>query len=134
MSEQPRVTSQPVALRGRLGIDGYESENREWLDTLTEPFQGRRAGRDPMDIPVATLTAAGHGPRRTFAVVQALGDIPLPAGIREYADLRRICLDCAETVGDVRRCSVIDCPVWPYRMGRNPHNPQRGRRPFQAAP
>ena len=28
---------------------------------------------------------------------------------------------------EVRRYAVYDCPAWPLRMGRNPHNPARGR-------
>jgi hypothetical protein len=31
---------------------------------------------------------------------------------------------------EIRRCDIIDCSVWPYRLGFNPHNPKRGKNPF----
>jgi hypothetical protein len=34
-------------------------------------------------------------------------------------------------VPEVRRCAIIDCPLWPYRMGKNPHNPKRGANPLR---
>lgn len=111
---------------------GYAPENVGHLDHLTEIADGRRVGRDPMALPVDVLTAAGHGPRRTTRIVSALGDVPLVDGLRRYKDLRRQCLACAENAAEVRRCAIIDCPVWPYRMGRNPHNPSRGVNPFAA--
>jgi hypothetical protein len=39
-------------------------------------------------------------------------------------------LSCAENAAEVRRCAIINCPLWPYRMGRNPHNPKRGKLPI----
>ncbi len=50
---------------------------------------------------------------------------------RTYKELRRVvCAGCAENMAEVRRCAVTNCPIWPYRMGRNPHNPRRGKNPF----
>jgi hypothetical protein len=94
----------------------------------------RRIGLDPMAVPLDVLTAAGHGPRRTAGIVSALAtalELDL-GGLREYRDLRGYCLGCAENSAEVRRCAVINCPFWPYRMGRNPHNPKRGTNPFEA--
>jgi hypothetical protein len=91
----------------------------------------KRIGRDPMSLPTELLNAAGHGPRQTRAIVSAMGDVALVDGLKSYKDLRRQCLACAESAAEVRRCICIDCPIWPYRMGRNPHNPKRGRNPFQ---
>jgi hypothetical protein len=34
--------------------------------------------------------------------------------------IRAKCLDCAYTPGEVRRCVVVDCPLWPLRMGSIP--------------
>ena len=51
-------------------------------------------------------------------------------GIRRHKDIRRYCQRCVENDAEVRRCTTINCPFWPYRMGRNPHNPRRGRNPF----
>jgi hypothetical protein len=127
---QPRSMARPVSLKGRMTRKGYEPENHFWLETLTEMVNGRRAGRDPLKIHPDLLALAGHGPRRTRSIVAALGDEPVDPTIICHKDLRRHCLSCAESKVQVRFCAVIDCPLWPYRMGRNPHNPQRGRNPF----
>jgi hypothetical protein len=128
---RPQSMAQPVRLAGRMTSNGYEQENREWFTTLTDKdSEGRRVGRDPMLISPEVLTAAGHGPRRTKSVIGALGDEPVDASVIRHKHLRRHCLSCATTPSEVRRCAIIDCPVWPYRMGRNPHHPQRGRNPF----
>lgn len=121
-----------VSMKGRMTPRGYEPENAEYLDALTEAVNGRRIGRDPMELPTDLLTAAGHGNRRTSSVVVAMGDVPLAAGLVRHKHLRRHCLGCAENSAEVRRCAIIDCPMWPYRMGRNPHDPRRGRNPFAA--
>jgi len=122
----------PVRLHGRMTADGYEPENWAWREVLTYIDEtGRRVGRDPMSIPSEVLTAAGHGPRRTKAIVRALSDEPVDPSIRGHKDLKRHCQSCAENAGEVRRCAIIDCPLWPYRTGRNPHNPRRGHDPFR---
>lgn len=141
--------SVPVTLAGKMDPNGsgYIPENDAWWDVLTEPGTGRTdskgrsraVGRDPMTIPPDVLTAAGHPPRRTRSIVSALSvalDLDLGAefGLVEYRDLRRYCVDCAGNYAEVRRCAVINCPFWPYRMGSNPHSPRRGRNPFVGVP
>ena len=121
-----------------MTANGYQPENWQWLDILTEPHPFRtnsrglpkRSGRDPMTIPVDVLRASGHGSREARRVISALGDEPIDPTICRLTELRRHCLSCAENAAEVRRCAIIDCPLWPYRMGRNPHNPQRGVNPF----
>jgi hypothetical protein len=82
------------------------------------------------------LTASGHPPRRTLAIVKATEtalDLDLSGyAMSEYRDLRSYCLSCAENSAEVRRCAIINCPFWPYRMGKNPQNPQRGKTPTKA--
>ena len=34
--------------------------------------------------------------------------------------IRAKCLDCAGGKKEVRLCQTGDCPLYPYRMGRNP--------------
>jgi hypothetical protein len=35
--------------------------------------------------------------------------------------IRVKCLDCASgQPGQVRNCAITACPLWPYRMGKNP--------------
>ena len=37
-----------------------------------------------------------------------------------FEAIRLKCLDCAHTSAEVRKCPVYDCPLWPFRLGRNP--------------
>lgn len=143
----PLPTCQPVALRGKMSADGYVPENDAWSVHLTKPDdetrrtnskgRPRRIGRDPMTIPPEVLTASGHPPRRTSRLVAALSkaiEVDLSGyAMREYRDLRRYCLDCAEDSAEVRRCAIINCSFWPFRMGKNPHHPARGIDPFRSA-
>ena len=119
---------------------GYIPENWQWFEILTEPHplglsdsrgQVRAVGRDPMTIHVETLRASGHGPREARRVIGALGDEPVDPTIKRLTELRRHCLSCAENAAEVRRCAIINCPLWAFRMGRNPHNPRRGINPFR---
>ena len=150
----PPLSEPPESLQarhpgGKMDPDGggYIPRTMPGSSILTEPGTGRtdrkgrsrRVGRDPMTIPSDVLTAAGHPPRRTSAVVSALSaalDLDLRAefDLVEYRDLRRYCLTCADSSGAVRHCAIINCPAWGFRMGRNPHNPKRGRNPFGGQP
>ena len=143
VEETPAASAQclPVALRGKMTADGYRPENWAWVDHLTKSDDEtgrvdsdgtpRRIGRDPMSIPPEVLTASGHGRRETRRIVSALGDELKAVEIKRHKDLRQHCLICAENAAEVRRCAIINCPFWPYRMGRNPHNPKRGHNPFE---
>jgi hypothetical protein len=39
--------------------------------------------------------------------------------------IRAKCLDCSYTASEVRRCTAVDCPLWPHRMGTNPFRAER---------
>lgn len=51
-------------------------------------------------------------------------DIDLPEGHEKkplVKIIREKCLDCcAQQHTEVRMCHLTDCPLWPYRMGKNP--------------
>lgn len=128
----PSPMPKDVSYKGRMVDGGYHPENYQWADVLTEKVNGKRVGRDPLTINPEILTASGHGPRRTSAVVAAI-DMPVADDIREYGDIRRHCLECSsDNKAEVRRCPIYDCAAWAYRMGKNPHNPRRGKNPFPA--
>ena len=131
--------AEPVALRRKFYPSaGIQEENYAWLPYLTNGILGKRyVGLDPMTIEPEILTAAGHPPRRTAQLVAAFakadgGDLTWRDDVREYADIRRhVCLPCTDgNDAEVRRCTTINCPFWPYRMGLNPHHPLRGMNPF----
>jgi hypothetical protein len=77
-----------------MTANGYQPENWQWLDILTEPNPKRtdstgrpkRMGRDPMTIPIEVLAASGHGPREARRVIGALGDEPIDPTIRSLAE------------------------------------------------
>lgn len=148
----PTSQAEPCRLRGKMTPNGYEPENKAWLDVLTYPDASlgkradgspRRAGRNPMNIPLDVLTASGHPPRRIRELVRALcnprglqkgnetGDpVERLGDVHRYRDILAYCDECSGgSARDRRRCAVINCPFWGYRMGRNPHNPKRGVQP-----
>jgi len=62
--------------------------------------------RDPRDMDQATLRALGHGG-------------PLLQAVRQN------CRECQSgNEAEVRRCRMVWCPFWPYRMGSNPFHRQ----------
>ena len=45
--------------------------------------------------------------------------------------IRAKCLDCCcQQASEVRACTVTECPLYPYRMGRNPNRAGIGKRDF----
>lgn len=39
--------------------------------------------------------------------------------------IRAKCLDCCcDSQSEVKNCTIERCPLWPYRMGRNPYRPK----------
>ena len=64
---------------------------------------GHKEGKNPLSVDINLLKDAGHE------------DIPLAKAIRKK------CLDCCVfQAGEVRKCVAVGCPLWPYRMGKNP--------------
>jgi hypothetical protein len=73
--------------------------------------EGQLVGRDPREVRSGTL-ALYHREKN-----------PLKA-------LRARCLDCCCGVAsEVRKCTAVTCPSWPFRMGTNPF---RGKRTLSA--
>jgi hypothetical protein len=69
--------------------------------------EGQLVGRDPREVSSATL-ALYHREKN-----------PLKA-------LRARCLDCCCGVAsEVRKCTAVNCPSWPFRMGTNPFREKR---------
>ena len=64
---------------------------------------GHEVGRDPREMTADELNALGHQP------------------ISLQRALRLRCIDCSgDSVNEVRLCTVVRCPAWPFRMGENP--------------
>ena len=70
---------------------------------LLEKRDGWDVGRDPRQVSREELIAAGHKP---MSLLKAL---------------RARCIDCcADQPSEVRLCTAVACPSWPFRMGSNP--------------
>ena len=64
---------------------------------------GHEVGRDPREMTADELNALGHQP---MSLQKAL---------------RLRCVDCsAGSELEVRRCKLVQCAAWPFRMGENP--------------
>lgn len=71
-----------------------------------ERRDGFDVGRDPRAMCAEELVQLGH------------------AKVSPLRALRLKCLDCCnESAQEVRLCTALDCPSWPFRMGRNPWRP-----------
>jgi len=68
-----------------------------------ERRDGFDVGRDPRDMSAGDLEQLGH------------------ARVSPLRALRLKCLDCCnDSAQEVRLCTAVDCPSWPFRMGKNP--------------
>ena len=68
-----------------------------------ELLRGHDVGRDPRRMTADELAALGH---------QRMS--PLRA-------LRLRCVDCSgDSAAEVRLCTAVTCPAWPFRMGKSP--------------
>ena len=70
---------------------------------LLEYENGHLIGKNPLSLDENLLEDAGH-------IQTPIAKI-----------IRKKCLDCCGfQAGEVRKCVAISCPLWPYRMGKNP--------------
>jgi hypothetical protein len=68
-----------------------------------ESQDGYDVGRDPRTMSMEDLEQLGH------------------ARVSPLCALRLKCLDCCNgSAREVRLCTAVDCPSWPFRMGKNP--------------
>ena len=68
-----------------------------------EREDGYDVGRDPRALSTDELERLGH------------------AHVSPLRALRLKCLDCCNgSAREVRLCTAVDCPSWPFWMGRNP--------------
>jgi hypothetical protein len=70
---------------------------------VLERQDGEDVGRDPRTMTTEDLIRLGH------------------ARVSPLRALRLKCLDCLNgSAKEVRLCTAVDCPSWPFRMGKNP--------------
>ncbi len=75
-----------------------------------ERRDGFDVGRDPRAMSADDLQQLGH------------------ARVSPLRALRLNCLDCCNgSAQEVRLCTAVDCPSWPFRMGKNPWRRKPGQ-------
>ena len=63
---------------------------------------GNSIGRDPRDVPLAELRQLAH-PESAIKAIRAK------------------CVDCCcGNIAEVRKCTAVNCALWPMRMGVSP--------------
>jgi hypothetical protein len=90
-------------------------------DELNKAYHDRRAlgverlsngetqGIDPRKISISLLKQIGHRKMPLLKIIRAK------------------CMNCSGcALGEVRSCTFINCPLWPYRMGTNPFSTRTG--------
>lgn len=92
---------------------------RTQVDTDDQPDETQTfaPGKDPRDTPVADML---HNLQdrpvyedRAISKYHAKIRSPLTA-------IRARCVACAGSTAHVRRCGIVTCSLWPFRMGKNP--------------
>ena len=73
----------------------------EYYRLIVKGPNGRKWGRNPKQLTSADLEAEGIMPAPPLAIMRAA------------------CLDC-RSADEVLVCARVQCPLWPYRTGRNP--------------
>jgi hypothetical protein len=77
---------------------------RDELEAIAlKDLKGNLVGRLPEELAMDEWALLGHEKQ------------PLLKVIRSYCIER-----CAGQKGEVRKCVMHECPLWPYRMGTNP--------------
>lgn len=65
--------------------------------------------------PAETALEMGYAALRTNVTEK------FPAGTNPMKGIRRKCIDCSGGLAaEVDRCPAYACPLWPFRMGKNP--------------
>ena len=129
LSEKAKQRPKPTLPPPCVAVTGRDN-NRAWFPYLTKPIKEhgvvKSIGLDPKMIPHNVLIAAGHPSRSATACIKLyLRDMDMPYFTERDFGIKRVrelCMACAEDTQDVRRCTIINCPLWGHRMGYNPHN------------
>ena len=102
------------------------------METLAVPARCRNAARDS-DTEPATEHRAVRTVRR-FRAVRRMNRFHHTEELRMDTEptltplkaIRAKCLDCSTgSRAEVEHCPITDCPLYPYRKGRNPYRKSR---------
>ena len=81
-----------------------KSEDNPHKKLLIKNKYGHYEGQNPLYIDIELLEDAGH--------------VSMP----KAKAIRKKCLDCCHyQPAEVRKCVATDCPLYPFRMGKDPH-------------
>jgi hypothetical protein len=79
-------------------------------------------------------TSSQHAPRHTSSPGASHGrDLAMP--LTPVQAIRAKCIDCSGGQrAEVRLCPIAECPLYPFRMGRNPNRKPRDDQSHQLPP
>jgi hypothetical protein len=80
---------------------GTKTPNKDRTLFIKRLPTGETRGLDPRFLGKDTLRLLAH-PERPLAAIRAL------------------CINCSGCMAEARKCTAVDCPVWPMRFGKNP--------------
>jgi hypothetical protein len=88
-------------------------------DDFGADYHARRA---PGIIRLPNGETEGLEPRgMSKSLLAEIGHLQMPL----LKVIRAKCLDCSQSASEVRRCTAVDCALWPYRTGTNPFRAER---------
>jgi hypothetical protein len=89
------------------------------LEAKIEPLEFRLLyqGKNPKEVPVAALKSILHDTACDDFVIKTARKRVRNQG----TGIRAFCITCmGGQAAEVRRCGAIACPLWPFRLGKNP--------------
>jgi hypothetical protein len=85
--------------------------------TLVERAEARARQREQFIVRQPSGETEGRDPRRIEPDELATLHEPMPV----LKAIRAKCLDCCcYQQAEIAKCTMINCPLWPFRMGTNP--------------
>ena len=94
------------------------NENPDITAVVARPWENHKPLKPHQEWDAVERCAVGRDPRKLGrSGLERLGLTAEPL----LKAIRRNCLDCVGgSAGEVRRCGMIACPFWPFRMSTNP--------------
>jgi hypothetical protein len=106
----------------------YGASQRDRAIALRRATNG--AGPEALEAsPICREVLLTRSPIIGTQALAEIGHSPMPL----LKVIRAKCLDCSYTASEVRRCTAIDCALWPYRLGINPFRAERSEAQKAAA-
>jgi hypothetical protein len=86
------------------------------------PLHPYRMGRNPEKAVLLEDATAVYPAERPATRTELVAD-----GTTALSMIKRRCIDCSGgSAADAKACQARECPLWPFRLGRNPNRAGQG--------